>query len=147
MKWIVGVLLSVLLLFLANSVFTKSSSSVPQSDRERMIAHGSLDPVANEMEDYPDVRDAAIAHHGRKATLVLVVDQKTDGVRAEELGNRFIERIESHVETSFPLDADGGDTFFDYLIVISNARSEVILRGKKERTASQAIWRHYPSIS
>ena len=102
MKWIVGVLLSVLLLFLANSVFTKSSSSVPQSDRERMIAHGSLDPVANEMEDYPDVRDAAIAHHGRKATLVLVVDQKTDGVRAEELGNRFIERIESHVETSFP---------------------------------------------
>ena len=138
MKWAIGAAVCSFFILITTKIFTTDAGNQNPSAGP---TPQSIQQIIQTMEALPEVRDADIACFGDKATLVLIVRDRTDAKTTQALGNRFIDLVEHHVKFELPL-IETGKAIFDYMIVISNSNA-VIARGNKGRVDAQTRWKMY----
>ena len=91
------------------------------------------------IQEYAEVRDAAINEEGDAYSLVLVVAGGTSTERAKELGDNFVRMVKS----LGPDDSPGqeiGSGIYDYLIGICYPDGEQVALGAKAKISTQITW-------
>ncbi len=91
------------------------------------------------IQEYVEVRDAAISQDGDTYSLVLVVDRATSTERAKELGDNFVRMVKSFGPDDSPGQEIGSGTY-DYLIGIYYPDGEQVALGAKSRISTRITW-------
>lgn len=91
------------------------------------------------IEDYPEVRDAAVAQEGSDLTLAIIVDYGTSEERAKELGDNFMRLVKTFSEDELP-HKKIGKGIYNYLVGVAYPNEELIVMGAKDSCSDHITW-------
>ena len=127
---------------------TKLSTSAPRVEKKpkpTTPAVPLLDEIAKQraihaIQQYPEVREAAITQKGRDVVLVVIVDHATSKARAKQLGDNFMRLVKTFSDAEPSPGVEIGRGVYGYLIGVYTPAKKRIALGAKVRTAPHITW-------
>ena len=119
---------------------TSSSSAKPTATTMSSTELATRrDMAVQVIEDYPEVREAAISHAGNEVSMAIVVDYATNEARGRELGDNFVRSYKSLSDDDSP-GVKIGRGKYNYLITVVLPNEKVLAQGAKVSFADRISW-------
>ena len=92
------------------------------------------------IEQYAEVREAAISQKSYDLSLALIVGPATSKERARQLGDNFVRVVKSMAPAETPPAKEIGPGKYHYLVTVAKAGQQVIAVGAKDAAARRLSW-------
>ncbi len=128
------------MLFLIAACLITAVYKAPRSQPAPIIPDAETRLMIATIEQYAEVRDAAISQTGYDLSLALIVGPETSEERARQLGDNFVRLVKSLAPAETPPAKEIGPGKYHYLVTVAKPGQQIIAVGAKDAAARRISW-------